>query len=160
MDTIVPQRDPAHRPVPDNSLVTRAMGALVGRAGVLVISFGFAIIVARTLDPARRGSFALLQATNGLTVVLANFAIGGAVVYHVGKGRLTAGRAMGAASLLAALSGGVAATILIPVGLVFRPRLFPELSPLLVSGAILLATPGGTSSATLPSRGARPWPSR
>ena len=141
VDTIPSEREAAPRALPAGALVARAMGALAGRAGILVVSFAFAILVARMLDPARRGSFALLQATNGLTVVLANFAIGGAVIYHVGKGRVTAPRAVGAASVLAVLSGVAAAAVLIPAGLLLRPHLFPEVSPLLLSGAILLATP-------------------
>src|SRR5207253_9235229 len=109
--------------------------------GILVVSFGFAILVARTLNPAARGDFALIQATNGLTVVLANFAIGGAVVFHVGKRRMTSQRAVGAAAALALLSGGAGAVVLIPVALALRSRLFPDLAPLLVAGAVLLATP-------------------
>lgn len=122
-------------------MVSRALGALLGRAGILVVSFAFAVMVARALDPARRGNFALLQATNGLTVVLANFAIGGAVVYHLGKGRISPRRAVGAASALALVSGGVAALVLIPIALALRSRLFPGLAPALVIGAVLLAAP-------------------
>jgi len=117
------------------------VGALVGRSGILIVSFGFAVMVARTLDPAGRGDFALLQATNGLTVVLANFAIGGAVVYHLGKGRLSPQRTVGAASILAILSGAAAALVLVPLGLAFRSRIFPGIPPLLILAAILLATP-------------------
>lgn len=147
MDAGLPESDPApptevlDRSAAAHDLVSRALGALVGRAGILIVSFAFAVLVARTLDPARRGSFALLQATNGLTVVLANFAIGGAVVYHLGKGRVSAPRAIGAASVLAMLSGAAAAAVLIPLGLVLRPRLFPDLAPLMVTGAVLLAAP-------------------
>src|SRR6266545_911566 len=147
MDNSLPDSDPAPpTEAPDPSatvgaLVSRALGALVGRAGILVVSFGFAVMVARALDPARRGNFALLQATNGLTVVLANFAIGGAVVYHLGKGRISPRRAVGAASALALVSGGVAALVLIPIALALRSRLFPDLAPALVIGAILLAAP-------------------
>jgi O-antigen/teichoic acid export membrane protein len=133
--------DPSAATGAAGALVSRALGALVGRAGLLIVSFGFAVMVARVLDPAGRGNFALLQATNGLTVVLANFAIGGAVVYHVGKGRISHGRALGAASTLAVVSGGMAALILIPIALAFRSRLFPDLAPALVMGAVLLAAP-------------------
>ena len=123
------------------ALLSRALGALLGRGGILVVSFGFAVLVARTLDPAARGDFALIQATNGLTVVLANFAIGGAVVYHVGRRRMTSQRAVGAATALALLSSGAGALVLIPVALALRSRLFPDLAPILVAGAVLLATP-------------------
>lgn len=147
MDDGLPESDPApptavlDQSAAKSALVSRAMGVLVGRAGILIVSFGFAVLVARTLDPARRGNFALLQATNGLTVVLANFAIGGAVVYHLGKGRMSPRRAIGAASALAVLSGGVAALVLIPLALALRSRLFPDLAPALITGAVVLAGP-------------------
>lgn len=146
MDTSLPESDPApptevRLDASTAALLSRAVGALVGRSAILIVSFGFAVIVARILDPAGRGDFALLQATNGLTIVLANFAIGGAVVYHLGKGRLSPQRTVGAASILAVLSGAAAALILIPLGLAFRSRIFPGIAPLLIVAAILLATP-------------------
>jgi O-antigen/teichoic acid export membrane protein len=127
-------RSPSH-------ILTQGLQTLVARGGMVLLSFALAVVVARALDPAGRGRFALLQALNGFAVVVANFAIGRAVIFHVGKGLLTVRRATGAAVTLALVSGVAATLVLFPIALALRDRLFPGIAPVLIGTALALATP-------------------
>jgi O-antigen/teichoic acid export membrane protein len=113
----------------------------MGRGGTYVLSFAFAIAAARLLDPAERGRFALLQSLNGLAVVLGNLAISAAVVFHLGRKLMSTGRAAGASWILSAVSGVLAAVVLIPGSLALHDRVFPGIPSVLLVAAVLLATP-------------------
>jgi O-antigen/teichoic acid export membrane protein len=135
--------------------LTSALHSVAGRGATLVLSFLFAIGVARALEPSLRGDFALLQALNGFVLVAVNFAVSGAIIYHVGKGALTIERSSRAASSLALLSSALGALLFIPLSLLINRTVFPGISPLLLVAAIVLVTPlllreylGGTMIAT------------
>jgi O-antigen/teichoic acid export membrane protein len=128
-------------PYEPTKLLERGIRTLLGRGATYVLSFAFAVAAARMLDPAGRGRFALLQALAGLGLVVGNLAISAAIVFHLGRRLVSAGRAAGAAWILSLLSGLLAVLVLAPVSLVLRDRLFPGISPLLIVGAVLLATP-------------------
>lgn len=135
MDTPQPnQRSP-------EAALTSALHSVAGRGATLILSFLFAIGVARTLAPSIRGDFALLQALNGFVLVAVNFAVSGAIIYHVGKGALTIRSSSRAASFLALMSGGLGALLFIPLSLVVKETFFPGINPLLLVVAILLVTP-------------------
>jgi O-antigen/teichoic acid export membrane protein len=122
------------------ALLAKSFRVLAGRAGIVLISFGFAIALAQALVPARRGDFALVQALAGLTAVLGNFAISKAVIHHFGKRILPVGAAITGAVVLALLSGGMAALVFIPLGLGFHKEVLPGLDTLYIVAAIALAT--------------------
>lgn len=122
-------------------LLERGLRTLIGRGGSYILSFAFAIAVARTLDPAGRGRFALLQALNALALVVGNLAISAAIVFHVGRRLISVGRAAGAAWTLSILSGALAGLLLIPASLALGDSLFPGISAILIVAAVLLATP-------------------
>src|SRR6266536_3793578 len=139
---VTPGPGPTETPPSLSSLLwSRTIRALEARGVILVLSFTLSIVVARTLSPAGRGHFALLQALNGLTAVTVNFAVSSAALYHIGKGSLSPERAGGAASALAALSGALGAMVLIPIALLLKGSIFAGIPTLFVVGAILLATP-------------------
>lgn len=121
-------------------LLGRLLGTLVFRVGILVMSLLLAVFVARSLEPAERGHFALLQSLNGLTGISANFAIASAAIFHIGKRLITPREAAGAACTLALLSGALGAAAIVPIALVARDSVFSGISTSLIIGAILLAT--------------------
>jgi O-antigen/teichoic acid export membrane protein len=117
------------------------MRALAGRAAMLVLSLGFAVALARALRPDARGLFALMQSLTGIVAVLANLAIGKAILHHVGKGLLPVHRAGGIAATLALASGVGAAVIFVPVSLGLKGSLLPGLTSLYIVVSIALVTP-------------------
>jgi O-antigen/teichoic acid export membrane protein len=122
-------------------LLRRALGTIVGRGGILALSLGFAVAVARALPPSGRGQFALLQSLNGFAVVVGNLAISGAVIYHLGKRLITPERAASAAIMLAFASGAAIAAVMLPIALLLRSAVLPGLSFGLIATSIVLATP-------------------
>jgi O-antigen/teichoic acid export membrane protein len=128
-------------PAPSASvLLVKSFRVLAGRAGIVLISFAFAVALARALDPARRGDFALVQALTGLTAVLCNFAISKAVIHHLGKRILPVGSAITGAVVLALLSGALAAVVFIPLGIGFHNQVLPDLRTVYIVAGIALAS--------------------
>lgn len=132
---------PASSEVTDDLLLVRALRTIAGRGGILGLSFLFAVALARALPPAERGDFALIQALNGFAAVALNLAIGGSIVYHVGKEYITVGRAASAAISLAILCGVAGAVVFIPPTLVVREDILPGISIPLILMSLALVTP-------------------
>lgn len=135
---------PTSRPgqTPDERvLLRRTVAVLIGRTGVLALSFLFGIAVARALAPTARGHFALIQSLNALTFVVANFAVTRALIHHVGKDLLSPREAARMGPAMGLLSGLAGAAVLGPVALFLRPTFLPGVSPIWILGAILLAIP-------------------
>jgi O-antigen/teichoic acid export membrane protein len=122
-------------------LLGKVLGTLIGRAGILLFSFLFAIAVARSLSPEGRGQFALLQTLNGLTYVFANFAISLAIIRQVGKRLLSARDAASQAPGLAILCAAVGIAVVLPIALALRSTVLAALPASLVVAAVVLATP-------------------
>jgi O-antigen/teichoic acid export membrane protein len=130
------------------------------RLASLAVSFGFSVIVARTLGPYDKGIYNAVLLIPGLYINLFSFGIGDGTFFYQAKGQCTTATAYTHTCIVTLLTGALALGLGTTVGQPLLVRVFPNVpAPWLVLGLLLgfLSLHGILSNSVLMGTG-RPQP--
>lgn len=117
----------------DDSLITMASNGVR-----MLLGLGTSILTARALGPGGRGEYAILMVGVGMMVMLVDYGIGMAAVYHIAQGKYLPRDLLGGNVIIALLSAFLIMTFGGFVLYLFHDSLFPTVRQSLLYLALLI----------------------